>query len=80
MHLGITDAEIESVWMTPEGFISPWFKWASTEPNGRTGDAVSTQDCVRRHVNTGRWEDINCHNNNLRYYCEGNTRAQLQGL
>ena len=51
----MTDATIETVWRTPEGFIAPWTNWNSGEPNGRTGDAVDIQDCVST---SGNWVDL----------------------
>ena len=65
--LGITDAVVETVFRTPEGFITPWMNWYSDEPN----DASKTQqeDCVVRHVG-GLWRDWRC-SRQWNFYCEG---------
>ena len=68
IYLGITDAEVESMFRTTEGFTTPWAQWQSQHPNDALVGAV--EDCVRRDPSNGQWTDISC-SNNLKFYCEG---------
>ena len=63
-YLGITDANVEGVYRTTEGFALTWAALDSNEPDG-----VRNQNCVFR--DDGRkWDDNPC-NNPLEFYCEG---------
>ena len=68
IHLGITDAEVESVFRTTAGFTTPWAKWQSGHPNDALASGV--EDCGGRHPSNGLWTDINC-GGNYAFYCEG---------
>ena len=68
--LGITDADIETVFRRTDGFVSPWMNWQPGEPNGDGGDALHIQDCIVRMITSSKWVDMNC-NIAITYYCEG---------
>ena len=69
--LGLTDREVETVFRTTDGFITPWVKWGSTEPSGNTGRPEGKDDCVTWHSNyNGVWADNTC-STQIEYYCEG---------
>ena len=69
-YLGITDADVEGVYRSTEGLVTPWAAWDSNEPNG-----VRTENCVFRDHGR-KWDDYNC-DNPLEFYCEG---KQILGL
>ena len=68
--LGLTDAEVETVFRTTDGFTSPWANWHPSEPN----DPESTgaiENCVERTgPNGGTWNDNPCSISKV-FYCEG---------
>ena len=66
--LGITDLDVVSVWRTPEGFVSAWLNWYSTEPNGRASG--QEERCAVRRPTHKRWWDARCSDMEM-YYCEG---------
>ena len=74
IYLGLSDATLETVFRTDEGFTAPWAKWVSTEPNDPLNSAP--EHCVRRRISDSRWADVPCHIS-LQYYCEGKTETIL---
>ena len=68
IFLGLTDAVVESVYRTPEGFTTSWVNWGNTEPNDAAQSVV--EDCVVRRISDGMWNDLSC-SETRGYYCEG---------
>ena len=65
--LGVTDAVVETMFRTPEGFLTPLTNWLDSEPVDARNTPV--EDCIIRQVG-GLWEDLEC-SLNWNFYCEG---------
>ena len=73
LYLGMTDATLETVFRTSEGFTTPWANWHVSSPNDAMLNAV--EDCVRRQPSSGKWDDFRC-TNTEKYYCLGENMFQ----
>ena len=65
--LGVTDAVVETMFRTSEGFLTPWTNWLDSQPDDARN--VPVEECVIRHVG-GLWHDGDCALN-WNFYSEG---------
>ena len=69
LFLGLSDASVETVFRTTDGFTTSWARWSSTEPTGYAGLPSGPEDCAGRSPN-GLWADFDV-TRNYHFYCEG---------
>ena len=69
IFLGVSDLDLETVFRTVDGFITPWANWDSNEPSGTVGHAHGMEDVVVR-LNGGRWRDRSISQTHP-FFCEG---------
>ncbi len=62
--IGLSDADIEGVFVWLDGTLPEWTNWGAGEPNDWGGN----EDCTQFFA-AGRWNDLNC-NNSLAVACE----------
>ena len=67
--LGLTDEETEGEFRDHRGNRPAYHNWDADEPNGG-----NSSDCVRLHVETGRWRDSRCRDE-YEIVCERGLRA-----
>ena len=61
---------MESVFRTTEGFPT-WVGWLSgVEPTGNQAQPPGNDDCVLRDHGTHKWNDHNCDDAAIYFYCE----------
>ena len=56
--MGISDTASEGIWISEQTNEKvAYTRWADNEPNSGTAD----EDCVDMLINTGHWNDRECH-------------------